>query len=387
MYARSCALLNNRVKVITKLFQRNAISDDTVQLQYHTIFGFNTNSKIAACGIDIVYWFIIFVAYCFAFHALNAILLTWHWLLVTLASFAVVGLPYCVKIILFGRKEYPLKAALLSLFLSLLPTIFDFAGLYSETGVQDSLKNSKIQITETLSYFEAESKKAVQLQSLDINKQSQEQKAAVEKTLLSKTIDLKKQIEDANQEVIDERQGVKGKAGEGPRTKELQSQARRLQAQSDIEMQSAKAEFKKQADAIDIETQQKLQALEKSNSLLGDKIILCKKSINTVNNFKELDSSVIEANSLISSIASNLNTKFIPVKILGTDNIIKVSFTALINADITALVCFLLAFLMEIGDIIIVFSMRWEKIETKPLLCDQEDHLRRVKYSKTYEGY
>jgi hypothetical protein len=369
------------------LFYKEPITDGTKLPEFHTIFGFTTTSRIAAQSIDIVYWFIIFVAYCFAFHALNIILVTWHWLLVALASFAVVGLPYCVKIILFGRKEFPIKSALLCLFLSLIPTIFDFAGLYSETGVQDSLKTSKQQITETLSYFEAESKKAVQTQSLEITNSGRDRKGEIEKSVSGKTVDLKQQVEDANQEVLDERQGVRGKAGDGPVTKELQAKARRLQAQSEIELQASKTELKKQTDAVDQEIAEQLQALEKSNKLLGDKIITCKKNIDSTANFRELESSVIDANSLISSIASNLNTKFTPVKIQGTDNIIKVSFTALTAADITALVCFFLAFLMEIGDIIIVFTIRYEKEKEDVIKIEQDDYKRHLKYTKTYEGY
>jgi hypothetical protein len=375
------------VKFLRQIFQREAVTEDTVLTQYHTIFGFNTNNKLAACAIDIVYWFIIFVAYCFAFHALGVILISWNWFLVALASFAVVGLPYCVKIILFGRKEFPIKAAILSLFLSLLPTIFDFAGLYSETGVQDSLKASKVQITDALSYFEAESKKAVQQQQLEINNEGRDRKIEVEKVVTSKSTELKQQIEDVNQEVIDERQGIKGKAGDGPRAKELQAQARKLQAQSDIEIQAAKTELKKQNDTIDQIIIEKLQALEKSNKLLNDKIIACKKSIEETSSFKELEFAVIDANSLISSIASTLNTKFTPVKIIGTDNIIKVSFNALLSADVTALVCFLLAFLMEIGDIVIVYTMRYEKKVPTPVIQKEDEFSRHLKYTKTYEGY
>lgn len=370
-----------------KIFQREAVTDNTVIPQYRTIFGFTTNNNIAAAAIDVVYWFIILVAYCFAFHALGVILISWHWSLVALASFAVVGLPYCVKIILFGRKEFPIKAAILCLFLSLLPTIFDFAGLYSETGVQDSLKASKVQITEALSYFEAASKKAVQDQELEINNTGRGKKIETEKLLNDKITDLKQQVDSANQEVLDEKQGVKGKAGEGPRSRELQSAARKLQSQSDIEIQSQKNELKKQNDAIDQQIQEQLQALEKSNKLLGDRITSCKKNIEQTTSFKELGIAVIDANSLISSIASTLNTKFEPVKIIGTDNIIKVSFTALTQFDITALVCFLLAFLMEIGDIIIVFTMRYEKKIPTPIIEKRDDYLRHVKYTKTYEGY
>jgi hypothetical protein len=375
------------VNFLRKIFQREAVIDDIVLSQYHTIFGFNTSNKIAAAAIDVVYWFIIFVAYCFAFHALSVILISWNWLLVALASFAVVGLPYCVKIILFGRKEFPIKAAVLSLFLSLLPTIFDFAGLYSETGVHDSLKASKVQITDTLSYFEAESKKAVQQQQLEINNEGRNKKTEVEKIVTIKSTELRQQIEDANQQAIDERQGIKGKSGDGPRAKELQAQARKLQAQSDIELQAAKAELKKQNEIVDQETTEKLQALEKSNKLLDDKITTCKKNIEETSTFKELELAVIDANSLISSIASTLNTKFTPVKIVGTDNIIKVSFNALLSADITALVCFLLAFLMEIGDIIIVYTMRHEKKIPIPIIQREDDVLRHIKYTKTYDGY
>lgn len=376
------------MEFIKNLLSREPVTDHTITDSYHTIFGFNTGSKVAAITIDIVYWFIIFVAYCFAFHALSAILITWHWVLTALASFAVVGLPYCVKIILFGRKEFPIKAALLCLFLSLIPTIFDFAGLYSETGVQDSLKSSKDNITETLSYFEAESKKAVQMQDSGIRNSNRDKKTEIENTILVRSTETKKQIEEINQEAISERQGVRGKAGDGPRAKELQAEARKLQAQSDIQLQSTKNELKKRIDSLDQEMDESLKALKQSSNLLGDKIVICKKNIDAASNFSELQTSVIDANSLISSIASNLNIKFTPVRITGTDNIIKVSFTALMCADITALICFLLAFLMEIGDIIITFTMRYEKQKQKTVINnDHSEYSREVRYSKTYEGY
>ena len=373
---------------LSKLFLKSPYTDDTKLPEYLTIFGFSTYSKVAAITIDIVYWFIIFVAYCFAFHALKNILISWNWLLVSLACFAVVGLPYCVKIILFGRKEFPLKAALLCLFLSLLPTIFDFTGLYSETGLQDSLKTSKIQITDMLSYFEAESKKAVQMQELNIQNEGRDKKLEIEKNLNQTVTDIKKEIEDANQQVLDEREGVRGKAGDGPRVKELKSDLRKLQAQSDIEVQKAKSEIKQQSQAIDQEIQDKLLALNNSTKLLNDKLTNCKKSVNNTNNFRDLEVSVIDANSLISSIASNLDIKFVPVKIQGSDNIIKVSFGSLINGDITALVCLLLAFLMEVGDIIITFVMRYEKKRPIPIIENDDSRvISNRKFSKTYEGY
>ena len=373
---------------IKSLFIKEPITENTKLPEYLTIFGFPTFSKIAAISIDIVYWFIILVAYCFAFHALNNILITWPWILVGLACFAVVGLPYCVKIILFGRKEFPLKAALLCLFLSLLPTIFDFTGFYSETGLQDSLQRSKVQISETISAFEIQSKKSAQDQGLEIENTGRSKKAQAEQNVLQSSTDLKKQIEDVNQQVQDEREGIRGKAGDGPRAKELQAQARKLRAQSDIDMQQSKVELKRQTDIIDQETNQKLQALKESTNLLGDKLIACKKEVNNTSNFKELEIAVINANSLLSSIASNLNVSYIPAKIIGSDNIIKVSFGSLFVGDITALICFLLAFLMEIGDIIITFVMRYQKKSPTPIIksSSTDDH-RHIRYTKTYEGY
>lgn len=373
---------------LNHLFKKDPITDNIKQPEYLTIFGFSTFSKVAAIAIDIVYWFIIFVAYCFAFHALNNILITWNWFLVGLACFAVVGLPYCVKIILFGRKEFPIKAALLCLFLSLLPTIFDFTGFYSETGLQDSLQRSKVQISEAISTFEIQSKKSAQDREIEIQNIGRDRKTTAEQTLLQSSTDLQKQIEDANQQVLDEREGVRGKAGNGPRSKELQSQVRKLKAQSDIELQQSKAELKRQNDVIDQETNQKLLALKQSTTLLGDKLIACKKEVNNAGNFKELELSVINTNGLLSSIASNLNVSYIPVRVIGSDNIIKVSFGSLMTGDITALICFLLAFLMEIGDIIISFVMRYEKKIPTPIIeTTNDDSLRYVKYTKTYEGY
>ena len=363
-------------------------SSSEQQESYHTIFGFDTTSKLAAQSIDIVYWFVIIVAYCFAFHALNNILITWHWILVGLACFAVVGLPYCVKIILFGRKDFPIKAALLALFLSLLPTIFDFTGLYSETGLQDSLKVSKTYITDSLSMFEAESKKSVQNQEVTIKSESRDKINIIQDSLTSKLTDAKKQIESINQEVLDERQGVRSKSGDGPRSKELQAEMRKIAAQSNIEAQKSKDEIKRQVEAINLQTTDKLTALSQTTKLLDDKLLASKNAISNATTFKDLEMAAIQANSLISSIASTLDIKFKPATIIGSDNIIKVSFSSLLNFDITAVVCFFLAFLMEIGDIVIAFVIRYEQKKPKAAIeATPSDYVSDKKYSKTYEGY
>jgi hypothetical protein len=357
---------------------------------YHTIFGFDTTSKVAAKAIDIIYWFIIFVAYCFAFHALDTILVSWNWFLVGLASLAVVGLPYCVKIILFGRREFPLKAALLCGFLSILPAIFDFAGFYSETGLQDSLKTSKVQIVETINYFEAESKKAAQQQILDASVKEREQITELEAQFDETLLEKQKELEKARQEIIDEKTGVKsgstsGKIGDGPRTRELEANVRKAQAQVELEQKNIKDNIERSSSNIKSDTKQKITAITKSISLLDQKIIETKKEINDAKSFEGLEGAVISANSLISSIASNLNTEFKPVEIQGSSNILQLSFGALFAFEITALICLLLAILMEIGDIVIVYVIRHEKQKTtsKIVSVESKPHL----YRKTYEGY
>lgn len=359
---------------------------------YHTIFGFDTTSKIAAGAIDIIYWFIIFVAYCFAFHALDTILISWNWLLVGLASFAIVGLPYCVKIILFGRKEFPLKAALLCGFLSILPTIFDFAGFYSETGLQDSLKTSKITIVESLSYFEAESKKAAQQDILKVTESERTQISALEAQLGETALEKQKELESARQLIVDEKTGVRtditsGKPGEGPRTKELEADVRKLQAQVDLEQKNLQENLTRLTGDIQKQTKEQIESINKSTALLDTKIVEAKKNINNAKTFESLEISVIEANSLISSIASSLNIEYKPVEIIGSNNILRLSFEALFSFEVTAIVCMLLAVLMEIGDIVIVYVIRNEGKKPKTKLIVNESASKPYIYRKTYEGY
>jgi hypothetical protein len=371
-------------------FFKQPVSSTEKLESYHTIFGFDTTSKAAAQAIDIIYWFIMFVAYCFAFHALDVILVSWNWLLVGLASLAVVGLPYCVKIILFGRKTFPLKAALLCGFLSILPTVFDFAGLYSETGLQDSLNKSRTEIVQSLTDFEAQSRRSAQLQIQDIQNNERlkisELEGQLGQTLLSK----QKELEDARQEIIDEKTGVmsnstSGRPGAGPRTRELEANVRRLEAQVNLEQKNLKENVQRASVNIQEETKQLIEAVNKSIQLLDSRIIETKQVVSQARQFHELELAVINANSLLSSIASNLNIEFKSAGISGSSNILNLSFSALFAFEITALVCMLLAVLMEIGDIVIVYVIRYERQQPKTKIVKVES--KPYLYRKTYEGY
>lgn len=361
--------------------------------KFHTIFGFDTTHKISAQAIDIIYWVIIGAAYCFAYHALSLILTSWNWFLVGLTSLGVVGLPYCVKIILFGRDKFPRKAALLCAFLSLLPTIFDFAGLYSETGLQDSLKLSKVKILEQINDFEANSKKAAQTDADKIKEEERTKIANIESANSKKLTDIKKDINEANQKVIDEKSGVKaeystGKPGEGPRTKELAAAVRRLQSEAEIEQSNAREKIERDATVVREQTKDALKKSVEANKLIDDKFIDIKKDVNKAHNFKELELAVINANGLLSTVASKVDVEFKATEIAGSDNIIRLSFSSLLSLEVTALVCLLLAFLMEIGDIVIVYVIRYEKEKKEePKVEPVAMPVRVAMFKKTYDGY
>lgn len=367
---------------------------ETVKPRYQTIFGFDTAHKVSAKSIDIVYWIIITAAYCFAYHALSLILVSWNWFLVALTSLGVVGLPYCVKIILFGREKFPRKAALLCIFLSLLPTIFDFAGLYSETGLQDSIKQSKVEISQKINEFEANSKKSAQIEEQNLKEEERNKILELENNLSKKKTELLKDINDANQKVIDEKLGVRaenltGKPGEGPRAKELQAEARRLQSSLDLETKSVKESIERETTKIKEQTIDQLKNIKSANALIESKFDEIKKQVNSARTFKELELAVIQANGLLSTVASKVKVEYTPVEITGSDNIIRLSFDALLRLEITALVCLLLAFLMEVGDIVIVYVIRYERERKR-----EDEHLKVLEYArkeamfkKNYDGY
>jgi hypothetical protein len=361
--------------------------------KFHTIFGFDTTHKISAQAIDIIYWIIISAAYCFAYHALSLILTSWNWFLVGLTSLGVVGLPYCVKIILFGRDKFPRKAALLCAFLSLLPTIFDFAGLYSETGLQDSLKLSKVKILEQINDFEANSKKAAQTDADRIKEEERNKLADIESSSSRKLTDIKREINEANQKVIDEKSGVKadystGKPGEGPRTKELAAAVRRLQSEAEIEQSNAREKIERDANVVREQTKDALKKSIEANKIIDEKFIDIKKEVNKSHNFKELELAVINANGLLSTVASKVDVEFKATEISGSDNIIRLSFSSLLSFEVTALVCLLLAFLMEIGDIVIVYVIRYEKEKKdEPKVEPVAMPVRVAMFKKTYDGY
>jgi hypothetical protein len=101
--------------------------------------------------------------------------------------------------------------------------------------------------------------------------------------------------------------------------------------------------------------------------------------INNVDNFNDLTRVTIQVNNSISTISSKMNIEpqFVSFK---TEDVIQLSFGALMRGEITALICCLLAFLLEMVDIVIVYMIRGTK-RVEPVV---EEEKKTKIFSKIY---
>lgn len=345
---------------------------------YPTLFGFSTRNKVASQLLNYVYGVVMVVATAFAFHALSLILSDWNKLFVFLASISVVGLPYCIKIIMFGNETFERKHALLCLSISILPAIFDFVGFYSETSIKQALTQTKFEIVEKISYFNTEAREKLENDKLKLAQLRDKELADIDSDFAQQTNQLDSDLTNVKQIYIDETEGVKGqgttgKPGSGPRAKEFQAEIRKTEAKNQLELRK----LSKDKDIQEEKVKNKYQALIEQCDLGLKEIDTLVSSdtktkgllyqVNNVTNFSDLAKITITVNNSISNISSKmgLEPKFVSFK---TDDVIQLSFGALMRGEITALICFLLAFLLEMIDIIIVYMVRGikRKDEIKP---------------------
>ena len=359
--------------------------------EYPTLFGFGTKNKVAANLLNYVYGVVMVVATAFAFHALSLILSDWNKIFVFLASLAVVGLPYCIKIVLFGGEKFYLKHAYLCLAISILPAIFDFIGFYSETSIKQTLTQTKFEIVEKISYFNTQAREKLENEKVELVTKRDKEIANLKGEAFQKISALESELSETKQVYIDETEGVRGqyttgKVGTGPRAKEYQAEIRKTQAKNDLEAKKINQEIRIEEDRITKEYEKKIElaqlGLDEINNLVSSdskaKGLLYQ--VNNVTNFSDLAKITISVNNSISNISSKmgLEPKFVSYT---TDDVIQLSFGALFRGEITALICFLLAFLLEMVDIIIVYMMRGvRKDET---LAPQEEIDKR-KFFKIY---
>ena len=400
---------------------------------YPTLFGFPTKNGFASKSLNFIYIIVMVVAVAFAFHALGLILTGWNVGLIFLASLAVVGLPYCIKIIMYGKEVFDYNMAVLCILISLLPTIFDFVGFYSETSIKQSLMNKKFEVLEIVNYFDKEARSSINKEILALdngtNKKLTEEEQAfnikikefndklnkvesdIEQKSNSQIRSLNDRVNKAQQALTDETKGVRGKStsgisGVGPRSIELEADLRKEQATVELERKelddnkikevektktSIELEKKtleenhlKELGRIKKENESKLnslnQGIESIEALLGNDGLVLK--ANKATSFMELADVSVRLNSAINVVSSKLNVEPKYIK-FESDNVIQLSFGALIRGDITALICFLLAMLLEIVDTIIVYMVRGVKTEKKKKYEDPVDNLR----SRTYYDY
>jgi hypothetical protein len=402
---------------------------------YPTLFGFETKNKFASKSLNFIYIIVMIVATAFAYHALSIILSDWNSGLVFLAALSVVGLPYCIKIIMYGREVFEYKHAVLCVIISLLPTIFDFVGLYSETSIKSSLQSVKFQVLETVNHFDKEARKTINKEILvveneaakkitlldqnyntkirELNDENNNTEAVFDKKYNNNLKQLNEKVTAAQNALIDETKGVKGKAtsgvpGMGPRTIELEADLRKAQSLVDLEKKELENNKQKEIDNIKVsielkqkelsdnkikeidlinsEKDKKMQSLQQGlkaiDSLMstdadGKGLIF---EINRSNSFSELADNSIKVNNSINIVSSKLNVEPSYVK-FSIDNVINMSFSALLRGDITALVCFMLALLLEIIDTVIVYMVRGIKASPKKKF---EEPINKVKETIKY---
>lgn len=359
---------------------------------YPTLFGFSTKNKVAAQLLNYVYGVVMVVAMAFAFHALSIILSDWNKIFVFLASIAVVGLPYCIKIVLFGNEKFELKHAWLCIAISVLPAIFDFIGFYSETSIKQTLTQTKFEIVEKISYFNTEARAKLEEEKIELQQKRDKELANLKTATSQKIIGLDARLTDAKQVLIDETEGVRGqyttgKPGSGPRAKEYQAEIRKTQAANDLEAKKIAQEEAIEVERITNEYDKLIQQCEDGLKEIDTLVSSDAKAkgllfqVNNATNFNELSKITIVVNNSISTISSKmgLEPKFVSYT---TDDVIQLSFGALLRGEITALICFLLAFLLEMVDTIIVFMIRGTRKKEDTDTNGKEDTKDKIFYKK-----
>jgi hypothetical protein len=338
--------------------------------KFPTLFGFKTDNKVAANGLNTVYGIVMIVAMAFAYHALSLILVDWNAFLVFLAAIAVVGLPYCIKIIMYGRKSFTLNIAILCIAISMLPTIFDFIGFYSETSVRQSLVNTKFEVLEKLNYFDKEARSAINNNIIKLDKEHNAALTKVEQDFNAQQSNLAKEVVDAEQNYLDETQGISGrttsgKIGIGPKAKELEAEVRKTEAAATVKKKELESNKQREIERLNKDYETKLASYQKGIEAI-DTLVSSENNkglifeVNKAKTYDELADTVVKLNTAVNTVSSKLDVEPEYVK-FSTENVIQLAFGALTRFEITAIICFALALLLEIVDTIIVYMVRGVK--------------------------
>jgi hypothetical protein len=290
--------------------------------------------------------------------------------MIFLAALAVVGLPYCIKIILYGRKEFTLKMAYLCIAISILPTIFDFIGFYAKTSVRQSLIETKFEVLEKINYFDKDARESITKNIIELDQNFNAQLVQIDKKFNDQKAELSGAVLDAEQTYIDETQGVtgqstSGKIGVGPKARELEANLRRKQAENKLVIENLDGDKKREISRVTKDYEAEKASLQQGVTTIDELVKTGKDSglvveVTKAQTFDELAETLIRLNSSINVISSKLKLEPEYIK-FSTENIIQLSFGALLRGEITAVICFALAVLLEIVDTIIVYMIRGVK--------------------------
>ena len=368
----------------------NTYQDGTEQ--FPTLFGFKTDNRLAANLLNIVYGIVMIVSISFAYYALSLILVGWSFLMIFLASVAVVGLPYCIKIILFGRKEFTFNMAMLCIIVSILPTMFDFIGFYAKTSVRQSLIETKFEVLEKINYFDKEAREKITQNIIQLDQDFNVKLMDTDQKFNEQKAELNRQVLDAEQTYIDETQGVQGvgttsgRVGIGPKAKQLEAEWRRKEAENKLALETLESNKKREIEKINKNYETEKQSLEQGITIIDELTKTGKDSgmiieVTKAQTFDELSETLIRLNSSINIISSKLKLEPEYIK-LSTENIIQLSFGSLFRGDITAIICLSLSILLEIIDIVIVYIIRGSKKKVVVNNIDEPSKIReRIYYS------
>jgi hypothetical protein len=294
--------------------------------------------------------------------------------------------------VLFGNEHFEPKHAILCLAISILPAIFDFVGFYSETSIRQALIATKFELVEKVNYFNTIARSKIEEEKITLQKSRDKQIADITTKFNDRVNGLDSSLLDAKQTAIDEREGVRGssttgKPGDGPRAKEIDAEVRKIKAKNDLEARmltnEKEAEVQKIENTYQVQINKSKEGVQEIESLVAsdtkNKGILYQ--INNVDNFNDLTRVTIQVNNSISTISSKMNIEpqFVSFK---TEDVIQLSFGALMRGEITALICCLLAFLLEMIDIVIVYMIRGTR-RVEPVV---EEEKKTKIFSKIYSA-
>jgi hypothetical protein len=272
--------------------------------------------------------------------------------------------------------------AYLCIAISILPTIFDFIGFYAKTSVRQSLVETKFEVLEKINYFDKEARDSITKNIIQLDQNFNAKLVETDQKFNEQKAELNKQVLDAEQTYLDETQGVQGRStsgrmGVGPKAKELEAEWRRKQAEAGLNIETLDSNKKREIDRI-------TKDYETEKSSLGQGIVIIDELTKTgkdsgivvevtkAQTFDELAETLIRLNSSINVISSKLKLEPEYIK-FSTENIIQLSFGALMRWEITAVICFALAVLLEIVDTIIVYMIRGPKNKKEEEQKTQEE--------------